>query len=104
VAALVVGVGALAGGAALTVMAQQLNHDFNHPTPGTVYDHQVIDRWTAEQQAAIGLYVVGAAALVGGVALSVAGWRAPAEGRPRRWSLAPALAPSLVGASATVRF
>jgi hypothetical protein len=79
VVVLALGVGALAGGAALTSMATSLNYDFNHPAPGTVYDAHTIARFDSEQNAGIGLLVAGSVAVVGGVTLTVLGWRHPRE-------------------------
>jgi hypothetical protein len=103
-AGLAVGVGAIIGGAVLLVDAGNLNHDFNHPAPGTVYDHGTVTRFQTDQAAGIGLVAAGGALLVAGTVATIIGFRHPAEPTRSAWWIAPTLAPSTMGAASGFRF
>jgi hypothetical protein len=105
VVGMVVGAGLIAGGAVLLVDAGNLNDEFNHPAPGTVYNHNTISRFQTDQAAGIGLVVTGGAVLVAGAVATIIGFRhAPEAPSSSAWWIAPSLAPTAVGAVSGFRF
>ncbi len=105
VVGMVVGAGLIAGGAVLLVDAGNLNDTFNHPAPGTVYNHSMVSRFQTDQAAGIGLVAVGGAIVVAGAVATIVGFRhAPEAPSGSAWWIAPSLAPTAVGAVSGFRF
>jgi hypothetical protein len=103
VVGIVLGAGAVAGGAALLVVANNLNNDFNHPAPGTVYDHGTVTRFQTDHNAGVGLVAAGGVLLVAGTVAAILGWRGGREASTSAW-WAPSLAPSALAATSGFRF
>lgn len=106
VVGMVVGVGLIMGGAVLLVDAGNLNDSFNHPAPGTVYNHATVARFQTDQAAGIGLVAAGGAVLVAGTVATIVGFRHAPEAPPSgtAWWVAPSLAPNTVAAAGGFRF
>jgi tetratricopeptide (TPR) repeat protein len=103
VVGVVVGAGAVAGGAALLVIGNNLNNDFNHPAPGTVYDHNTVTRFQTDHNAGVGLLVAGGVVLVAGTVAAILGWRGGREASATAW-WAPSAAANALAASPGFRF
>lgn len=108
VVGVIVGAGAVAGGAALLVIGNNLNNDFNHPAPGTIYDHNTVTRFETDHNAGVGLLVAGGVVLVAGTVAAILGWRGGREATATAWwapsLVAPSLAPNAVAAAPGFRF
>ncbi len=64
---------ALSIGAGFTALAVQKNNQLSNPVPGTVFQRSVQDERNTDESVAVGMWSVGGASLIAGVALTAAG-------------------------------
>ena len=96
-----VGVGGLVAGGVFAGWTAKVNHTLNNPTPGATYDKSDEQKGRTDQALATTFFVVGGAALVGGVAALV--WGSAAVKR-NTFAVAPSFGPTHAAATFRMSF